>query len=89
MKNVEIGKVYRHFKGNYYFVENIGKHSETGENVVIYKHLYSSDDPDGSYIWVRPENMFIEKIDPNKKGNITGQSYRFELVENLSKDYTN
>ena len=40
MENVEIGKVYRHFKGNYYFVENVGLDSETQERVVIYKPLY-------------------------------------------------
>lgn len=33
--------------------------------------------------------MFLEEIDPNRKDNITGQKYRFELVEDLSKDYIN
>ena len=52
MENVKIGRVYRHFKGNYYFVENVGLSSETHERVVIYKSLYDRDD---SNIWVRPE----------------------------------
>lgn len=38
-------------------------------------------------IWVRREKMFLEEIDANRKDNITGQKYRFELVEDLSKDY--
>ena len=39
MNEVKIGKVYRHFKGNYYFVENIAFDSETKERMVIYKPL--------------------------------------------------
>ena len=83
MSHVEIGRVYRHFKGNYYFVENIGKDSETQETVVIYKPLYPRTD---SSIWVRPEKMFLEEIPP-RPDNITGQKHRVELVEELMKDY--
>ena len=35
MNQVQIGKVYRHFKGNYYFVENIALDSETQERIVV------------------------------------------------------
>lgn len=80
-----IGKVFRHFKGNYYFIENISMDSETKENVVVYRPLYHRED---SMIWTRPASMFFEKIDPNRPDNITGQKYRFELVEDLEKDYT-
>ena len=38
-------------------------------------------------IWVRREKMFLEEIDTNRKDNITGQKYRFEVVKDLSKDY--
>lgn len=79
-----IGKVFRHYKGNYYFVENVGLDSETQEKVVIYKPLYERQD---SKIWVRREKMFLEEIDINRKDNITGQKHRFELVKDLSKDY--
>lgn len=44
MEKVEIGKVYRHFKGNYYFVENIAYDSETSERIVVYKPLYERED---------------------------------------------
>lgn len=84
MNEVKIGKVYRHFKGNYYFVENVGLDSETKERVVIYKPLYERED---SKIWVRKEKMFLEEI-PERADNITGQKFRFELCEELSKDYT-
>ena len=85
MEKVKIGKVYRHFKGNYYFVENIAYDSESQERIVVYKPLYNRED--GHYIWVRPEKMFLEEI-PERPDNITGQKHRFELCEDLEKDYT-
>ena len=85
MSEVKIGKVYRHFKGNYYFVENVALDSETKERLVVYKPIYDRQD---SKIWVRNEKMFLEEIDKNRKDNITGQKYRFELVEDIEKDYT-
>ena len=39
MEEVKVGQVYRHFKGNYYFVENVAYNSETKEKMVIYKNL--------------------------------------------------
>ncbi len=85
MNQVKIGKIYRHFKGNYYFVENIALDSETQERMVVYKPIYDRQD---SQIWVRREKMFLEEIDSKRPDNITGQKYRFELCENLQKDYT-
>ena len=77
MSEVEIGRVYRHFKGNYYFVENVALDSETKERIVVYKPLYERND---SGIWVRREKMFLEEIPP-RPDNVTGQKHRFELVE--------
>ena len=85
MEHVQIGKIYRHFKGNYYFIEDIALDSETKERMVIYKPLYERKD---SKIWVRREKMFLEEISIERPDNITGQKYRFELQENISKDYT-
>lgn len=85
MEEVKIGRVYRHFKGNYYFVENVAYHSETKEKMVVYKPLYPRED--GRSIWVRPEKMFLENI-PERPDNITGQSHRFELADDLVLDYT-
>ena len=84
MNQVQIGKVYRHFKGNYYFVENIALDSETQERIVVYKALYNRED---SQIWVRKESMFLEEIDKKRKDNITGQKYRFELVKEIERNY--
>lgn len=54
--NIKLGK-YRHFKGNEYEVIAIAKHSETLEEMVVYKALYGDGD-----IWVRPAKMWDEAI---------------------------
>ena len=84
MQEVKVGRVYRHFKGNYYFVENIAYDSETKERMVVYKPLYYRED--GRTIWVRPEKMFLEEI-PERPDNITGQKFRFVLVNEIEKNY--
>lgn len=86
MEQVKIGKVYRHFKGNYYFVENVAYDSESKERMVVYKPLYNRED--GRSIWVRPEKMFLEEI-PERPDNITGQKTRFALVDDIEKNYLN
>lgn len=48
---------YRHFKGNEYEVIAVAKHSETLEEMVVYKALYG----DGGY-WVRPASMWNETV---------------------------
>ena len=54
---IRCGK-YKHFKGNIYQVTDIAKHTETGEDMVIYY-----DCKDTSKLWGRPLSMFIEEID--------------------------
>ena len=67
---IKIGK-YRHFKGNEYQVLYIAKHSETQEEMVVYKALYG----DGG-VWVRPASMWNEEIERD------GKTYkRFTFVE--------
>lgn len=84
MDQIKIGKVYRHFKGNYYFVEDVAYDSETKERMVVYKPLYNRED--NRQLWVRPEKMFLEEI-PERTDNITGQKVRFELVKDIEKNY--
>lgn len=84
MDQIKIGKVYRHFKGNYYFVEDVAYDSETKERMVVYKPLYNRED--NRQLWVRPEKMFLEEI-PKRPDNITGQKVRFELVKDIEKNY--
>lgn len=59
--NIKLGK-YRHFKGNEYEVIAIAKHSETFEEMVVYKALYGDGD-----IWVRPAKMWDETIERDGK----------------------
>lgn len=80
-----IGKIVRHFKGNYYYIENIGLDSETKEWTIIYRALYDRED---SKIWTRPAKMFFESINKNRPDNITKQEHRFEIVNYLGLDYT-
>ena len=75
MRNAEIGRVYRHFKGDYYLVENLAHDSETGEAVVIYRKLYG----DGG-LWLRPMEMFLSPVDREKYPDVQ-QEYRFQLQE--------
>ena len=57
---------YQHFKGNYYQVLHIAKHSENEEYMVVYLPLY--DDAQGNReIWVRHLAMFDETIERNGK----------------------
>lgn len=49
--------IYKHFKGNKYEVIGVAKHSETLEEMVVYKALYG----DGG-IWVRPISMWDEEV---------------------------
>ena len=75
---LKIHGIYRHFKGNYYLVEDVAKDSETGQEMVIYRQLYG----DGS-LWVRPKEMFLSKVDKEKYPEVT-QANRFEYVDELS-----
>lgn len=56
MKSLEIGAIYRHYKGPKVRVLFEAVHTETGEPLVIYLHL-----EDGA-IWARPKKMFLETI---------------------------
>ena len=61
MTEIKIGK-YQHYKGNFYEVIGVGRHSETLEEVVIYRALYNSKEFGHNALWVRPKLIFLENI---------------------------
>lgn len=72
MDSFKLGK-YKHYKGNFYKVLGVAKHSETLEDLVVYECLY--DNPK-SKLWVRPLKMFIGDIEIGGK-----KIPRFEFIE--------
>ena len=75
MEQVKTGKVYRHFKGNYYYVESRAKDSETQEWMVVYRALYGDTN-----LYIRPYDMFASEVDREKYPEVK-QKYRFELQD--------
>ena len=63
--------IYRHYKGNEYEVLSVAKHSETLEDMVVYKALYGEGD-----VWVRPASMWNEIVLTDGK-----ECKRFEFVK--------
>jgi hypothetical protein len=49
---------YRHYKGGEYQVQGVATHSESGEQLVVYRPLYGAGG-----LWVRPLSMFLETVD--------------------------
>lgn len=69
MGEIKLGR-YRHFKGNDYEVIGVALHSETLEEMIVYRPLYGD-----SKLWVRPKAMFLETV------NVDGEEKaRFQLI---------
>ena len=59
--------IYRHYKEKLYEVLGIARHSETLEEVVVYRALYTSKEFDNNTLWIRPKAMFMEKVNIDGK----------------------
>ena len=59
MHEISSGR-YRHFKGNEYVVLGVARHSETLEDMVVYRQEYGDHG-----LWVRPKKMFLESVPHN------------------------
>lgn len=61
---------YRHYKGGDYIVIGVARHSETEEELVVYRTDYGDKS-----LWVRPRSMFLETV------NVDGRELpRFQLI---------
>ncbi len=82
-REVKANTIYRHFKGFKAYVITLAKHSETGEDMVIYvcnsdEVKGKSDHQDG--IYARPLDMFLSEVDHEKYPDVK-QKYRFEEIK--------
>ena len=80
-ERIRIKGIYKHFKGNYYLLEDIDIHSETKEEYAVYRSLY-----DDNELYIRPLDMFLSEVDHNKYPEVT-QKYRFELQDIKKKEF--
>jgi len=74
MVKIKLGK-YKHYKGKYYKVIGVARHSETLEDMVVYQALYNSEEFGDNALWVRPKEMFLEKVVVGNK-----EVARFEFI---------
>lgn len=82
MRNVKINGIYRHFKGDYYIVEDIATNADTGEKYVVYRALYGDN-----ALWIRERTHFLSLVDKEKYPHVN-QKYRFEetVVESIKNN---
>lgn len=81
-KNIVNGRmiktgIYRHFKGAHYRLLRTVEHSETGEDLVLYRCLEGNN---VGKVYVRPVEMFFSEVDKEKYPDVE-QRYRFEWIE--------
>lgn len=66
MADIKLGK-YKHFKGMIVEVIGVALHSETMAEMVVYNHPDPVKGKDANTMWVRPIDMFLEKVEVNGK----------------------
>ncbi len=74
---IKLGK-YRHYKGNLYEVLSLARHSETLEDMVVYRALYGDGD-----VWVRPLSMWFDRVECEN-----GSVLRFQYIEEQERNST-
>lgn len=82
MREIKVGKLYKHFKGKLYIVLDIVNDSESNNDkeykkIVIYQALYGDN-----IKWARSYDMFNSEVDHEKYPDVV-QKYRFEEVNEV------
>ncbi len=63
IREIKIGKFYKHYKGNFYKVIAIARYSEDPKQLfVVYQALYNAPEFGMNSVWVRPYEMFAENV---------------------------
>jgi len=75
MPEIKLGQ-YEHYKGKRYEVIGVARHSETLEDVVVYRALYDSAEFGNKALWVRPKEIFLGNVIVDGK-----EVPRFKFVE--------
>lgn len=76
LREFHVGDIVRHFKGKLYIIECFAQHTETGEEMVVYRQLYEPYE-----LYTRPLKMFASKTDKNKYPELAKeQPYRMVVV---------
>lgn len=79
MREIKANTAYRHFKGSIAYVITFAKHSETGEDLVIYCCTGNDNTSHKDGIYARPLSMFASEVDHLKYPDVK-QKYRFEEI---------
>ncbi len=78
MNEIQVNKIYKHFKGKLIRVVCIGLDSETKKEMVAIEELEESQGYPKGQIWFRDKNDFFDEVDHEKYPNVN-QKFRFEL----------
>jgi hypothetical protein len=63
MEQIVVDGIYEHYKKKRYQVIGVARHSETLEEMVVYRALYDSEEFGDQALWVRPKAMFLEEVE--------------------------
>jgi hypothetical protein len=77
---VKAGQEYIHYKGGLYLVIGVGKHTETEEDMVIYR-CYGDVQP----LWIRPLKMFTNRVEIGDEHGQVHEVQRFTLIADINE----